>query len=261
MAVDLGKEIGPLPLGAWIAVVAGGLGIAAYSRNSAVDNSPTVVDDVSTDPGVGTGEVGGWTPTQPGNTYAEPEITDNESWGKAAINWLIAQGYNPGWAYSAITKALAGGRGDNKLSVREYALWNAALRKMGAPPYPIEIPPPSNVPVVNPPKPVVKHHFKEGTKRDGRCSVCGYGRYNLTRHYFNPAAPATPGTFRYAIVTPLPAPGSTLKSLAQIYYKDASKWGRIYEANRAGKRRADGSPGLITNANRLRPGWRLIIPR
>ena len=265
--LDLGKQIGPLPLGAWFAVVAGGLGIAAYSRNSAVDTTtPEIVDDTGTTPGVGTGAVGGWdgawTQTQPGNVYQEPQITDNEAWGKAAINWLIAQGYNPAWSYAAITKALAGGRGDSKLSVREYSLWNAALRHMGAPPYPVDIPPPSNVPTPKPtPKPK-KHTFVDRNPRNGRCDICNKSRYDFSVHYASAnIAHPTPGSFRYATVAPKPLPGSTLSSLAQIYYKDRTKWHKIYEANQYGKRRADGTPGLIRDAHNLRPGWRLIVPR
>lgn len=257
--LDLGKQVGPLPLGAWFVVVAGGLGIALYSRNNAVDDSPFVVDDTSTTPGVGTGEVGGFISTQPTNDIPPVAITDNDTYGKAAINYLIAQGYNPAWAYSAITKALAGGQGDNKLSVREYALWSSALVRLGSPPFPVNIPPPTSIPgpVKNPGD--TKHRYQNNPKKPGRCKICGRGRYNGI-HKLDTGVPF-PGTFRYAIVTPRGLPGSTLKSLSQIYYKTTTRWHDIYDANRAGKRRNDGTPGLIEDPNRLHPGWRLIIPR
>src|SRR3546814_7745860 len=56
---------------------------------------------------------------------SSPTYASNEAWGVAAINWLIAQGYSPGLANSAVTKALAGGVDieGNKMSVQEWSLW------------------------------------------------------------------------------------------------------------------------------------------
>ena len=64
------------------------------------------------------------------------------------MNWLIAQGYSPGLASSAITKALAGGVDveGNKMSVQEWSLWSLALTHLGSPPYPVYVAPPTNVP-------------------------------------------------------------------------------------------------------------------
>lgn len=142
--VDLGKQVGPLPLGAWVAVVGAGLGIAVYTRRqSAAGAEPQVVEDTSGVPGVGTGVNGMWTdvtPVPPPNT---PTVyTDNDSWGRAAIDRLVADGYSPAQVYSAITKALAGGAGDNKLSVSEYAIWARALVLLKTPPTPIGVPAP-----------------------------------------------------------------------------------------------------------------------
>lgn len=148
-AVDLGKQVGPLPLGAWVAVVGAGLGIAVYTRRQSGTSEPTVVDDTSGVPGVGTGGSGLWTdittPTT-GTSTTPTTYTDNESWGSAAINRLIAANYSPAQVYSAITKALAGGSGENKLSVQEYAVWSQALTFLGAPPTPITIPSPTTTP-------------------------------------------------------------------------------------------------------------------
>jgi hypothetical protein len=53
-SLDLSKQVGPLPLGAWLAVVAGGLGIAWYTRrNTTADPAPVV--DTSGINGVGDG--------------------------------------------------------------------------------------------------------------------------------------------------------------------------------------------------------------
>lgn len=326
MALDLGKEVGPLPLGAWIAVIAGGIGIAVWSKNAAPGSASdvTVAEDTGSPAGVGDGSVGGWSPTNPAPTDTPLAITTNEQWGNQAINWLIAQGYEPSWCYSAITKALAGGTGDNALSAREYVLWGLALTKFGAPPIPVQVPPPGAVtPPVNEPDPppdpgtppgggeppglpqpppgMPRHMFHDGGDAGHRCDKKWQGqKCNLVRNraiHFNaqgnsPAAVAAnvisggrgsktayqnqgrqtataaqqnqsvpaPNRLKYATVTASPLPGSTLKSLAQIHYRDAGQWNRIFDANKAGSRRADGTAGLIENPNHLRVGWRLIIP-
>lgn len=138
--LDLGKQIGPLPLGAWIVVVGAGVGIALYSRNS--NAAPTVVEDTSMDEGVGEGP--GWVavPPPPYGPNA-PEPATNEEWGRNAINFLISMGYNSSSADSAIRKYLAA----EKLSVTEYALITEALRKLGAPPVPL--PPGPGTPTTN----------------------------------------------------------------------------------------------------------------
>lgn len=148
MALDLGKQIGPLPLGAWMAVVAGGLGIALWSRqNQNAAEEAEIVEDTSGDEGVGEGV--GWVAVPPPtNAPGGASYASNEAWGQAAINWLIAQGYPPGLAASAITKALAGGVDieGNKMSVQEWSLWSLALLNLGSPPYPIQVAPPTDTP-------------------------------------------------------------------------------------------------------------------
>lgn len=146
--IDFGKQIGPLPLGAWVVVVGGGLGIALWS-NKQQDSEPVVVEDVSGDEGVGEGP--GWIAVPPPGTA--PEDGDivyetNVQWASAAITWLIGQGYPPGLANSAINKALAGGTDidGNKMSVQEWSLWSLALAHLGPPPYPVEVSPPTSVP-------------------------------------------------------------------------------------------------------------------
>lgn len=146
--IDFGKQIGPLPLGAWIVVVAGGLGIALWSRQQQ-DAGTVIVEDTSGVPGVGEGP--GWIAVPPPTgspPTGEIEYQTNDAWGIAAINWLIAQGYAPGISNSAITKALNGGEdiSGNKMSIMEWSLWVLALTKFGSPPYPIHVQPPTDVP-------------------------------------------------------------------------------------------------------------------
>ena len=49
--IDFGKQIGPLPLGAWIVVVGGGLGIAVWNRKNGSNDAPIPVEDTSGDAG------------------------------------------------------------------------------------------------------------------------------------------------------------------------------------------------------------------
>ena len=149
MALDLGKQIGPLPMGAWMAVVAGGLGIALWSKqNRDGDSDETeVVEDVSGAEGVGTGP--SWTAVPPPSfAPGGAAYESNEAWGQAAVNYLIGQGYPPGEAHAAISKALAGGEdiNGNKMSLKEWTLWTMALLKLGSPPYPVVVTPPGNLP-------------------------------------------------------------------------------------------------------------------
>src|SRR5688572_8717937 len=103
---DFGKQIGPLPLGAWVIVVGGGLGIAWYTRSRTGATAPVVVEDGSGVPGVGQGV--GWIAVPPPSSApgGPPEPTTNEEWGKAAINYLIAMGYDANVADAAIRKYL-----------------------------------------------------------------------------------------------------------------------------------------------------------
>lgn len=140
--VDWGKQVGPLPLGAWVAVVGTGVAVALYSRRTGSNSAPPIhVNDTSGDYGVGTGEVGGWVPTSPSATTVTPTdsvvtITDNISWGQRATTWLISQGYDAALSNQAITKALASGEA-GQMSASEWTLWRLALMRYGAPPEPV----------------------------------------------------------------------------------------------------------------------------
>lgn len=233
MPLDLGKQYGPLPLGAWVAVVGGGLGIAWYAqRNQSADGPPTIVEDTSGVPGVGNGP--GWIAVTPPTT-APPtntnEPTTNEDWGKAAVNYLIASGYDANVADSAIRKYLTA----EQLNQQEYSLVRYALEELGSPPVPLPAPPPppdqpgtTNPPPPPPPPP--------------------------------PAPPPAPPAMRIHVVTPWPTLGSTLWGIAQMYYGDGNRWHELYNANAKGRTRPDGSPGFISNPDYLRPGDRIYVP-
>lgn len=128
--VDLGKQVGPLPLGAWIVVVGAGLGVAYWTRKKETD--PEVVESGNGTPGVGAGGSGQYTELVPvtGGTGQITKPTTNEEWGVLAINWLIAHNYPANTADSAVRKYLAG----VKLSVGEYTMIGLVLAALGAPP-------------------------------------------------------------------------------------------------------------------------------
>ncbi len=148
MAVDLGKQVGPLPLGAWIVVVGGGLGIAWYTKRSGGAESPQI--DTSGQPGVGDGSVGGWVPQSPvtGTQGVQNTPTTNEEWAYQAKLQLTAMGSYPATVVSsAIDKYING----QTLSIQEYAIVGIALAKVGPLPQALSITPdpPSN-PVTEP---------------------------------------------------------------------------------------------------------------
>lgn len=137
MAVDLGKQYGPLPLGAWIAVVGVGLGIAWYTRRSGAE--PTVVENTSGTPGVGVGgAAGGWSDVSAPTTPTNKTPTTNEEWAQQAAQWLIAMGYPSAAAQQAVSKYVS--TGNSGLSAQEYSMIALALVAKG--------PLPQGVPVV-----------------------------------------------------------------------------------------------------------------
>lgn len=148
---DLGKMYGPLPLGAWVALIGGGLGIAYYyNKNGGDSNSDEATEDLEAGgmPGVGTGQVGGWVSTQNTNTASTSGSSvpaDNDEWARLATNRLVAQGYDGATVASAIQKYLYGDP-NVRMSVQETAMINLAIRMIGATPTPASGAPISPVP-------------------------------------------------------------------------------------------------------------------
>lgn len=225
---DFGKQIGPLPLGAWVAVVAGGLGIAYYTRKSGAKPVPVVVEDTSGTPGVGAGASGfiNASPITVDNSPAAPAT--NEEWAVKAINYLIAKGYDPNVADSGIRKYLEA----TQLSLAEYALVRIALASLGSPPVPLPAPPPPPDPPAPPITPVTPP----------------------------PPAPVQPPTQTVALRYVVVRGGDSLWKIAYRYYGRGEAWHDIYNANRKGYTRPDGSAGYISNPNYLRPGDVLWVP-
>lgn len=146
---DWGRMVGPLPLGAWVAVVGGGLAAMYWtsSKPGGVGNSGgyTMVSN-STEDGVGEGGSGQWVDLTPRQVIGEPARPEtNDTWAKAAIDYLIASGYSPTLAQQAISRMMSGAQ----LTPQEKALADIAMIKLGSPPGALS-PTEKNVPI-NPP--------------------------------------------------------------------------------------------------------------
>lgn len=145
---DMGKMIGPLPLGGWLVVVTGGLGIAYYTRHSG-SAAPAAAAPVVNDP-TGVGGSGMWSdltvPTTSTGSVADP--TTNDEWAVKAIKTLIGIGYPAINVDQAIRRYIAG----ETLAANEAAMVNAAIALIG--PTPQVLPPPTTgIPTTPPPAP------------------------------------------------------------------------------------------------------------
>lgn len=149
MDFDLGKKIGPLPMGVWIAVIVGGLGIG-YFINKNMSGGGSAETPIDPDSDVGTGGLVPvpWEPedTQP----TTPQ--DNVAWGNQVVSFLIATGVSPTEADQAVRKYLSA----MPLTAKENAMIALALARLGPPPEPIapvDQPPQQPDDITNTPKP------------------------------------------------------------------------------------------------------------
>lgn len=188
------KQVGPLPVGVWVILVVGGLGMAYYfSKNQTVTPEPDPVSE--TTPQTGVGNAGEADVTAP--VTGQPTYTTNEEWGTAALNWAIARGYDPNLADTAIRKYLSAA----KIDTREAAVISDVLRYVGAPP--VALPPAET----DPPRPIPP----------------GGG---------TPIPSKPKPKYTYQTVYKAPHWSSTLGGISKHYYGNSSMWGRIYVANR-----------------------------
>lgn len=163
--LNLGKQYGPLPLGGWIAVIIGGLGIGYFinrSQGGSSSDNPPSEEELSG--GESSGAGGGQFIYDPPTGVPTPDstaITDNLTWATQAKNYLKAlPGVDAVQAGNAIERYLSG----MSLSVAERALVNLAIARFGNPPEgvtPVDDKPPptdgTNTPKPKPkPKPVPK---------------------------------------------------------------------------------------------------------
>lgn len=296
MALDLGKQIGPLPLGAWVAVVGGGLGIGWYfSKGAANNNAATPPLVPVTDPGVGTG--GGQFVFDPPTSVTNPNtdvIADNATWARRAINWLIAQGYDPGVSQSAVSKFI---NGTNR-TLTEQTLINLALVQFGSPPEDVPLPEtPVTPPVTTPPKPppapapvFITYTVKAGDTIGKISAAYKTSWWNIytandkvglrpdgSRGVMNGPWDTRPGMVLLipnttAGKTPPPAqknipiryytvPAGKGETVSEIGKKFSVHPANVFQANDIAGSRPDGSKGFLINpSQRIKSGTRLIIP-
>ncbi len=235
MAINFGQQLGPLPLGGWLAAIGGGVAIALYSRANSSDTvtvkHTAVTDDdgnlVLPDSGVG----GSWTAINPPTTSApvyRPET--NEEWGRLAIDWCLSKGIPGTLATDAIGKYLDG----QKLNAAEAATVRIALIALGSPPSPP--PPPQESPTV------------AGPVMPAPVTIV--------------SAPTTanPVGGKWIVTGKWPNWDGSLWGIAGRLYGNSRRWVDIYNANRIGVKRPDNTLGMIVNPAIIRPGWRLWVP-
>lgn len=136
--LQLGKMIGPLPLGGWAAVVAGGLGIGFYARKRAAAAPANQALPAAGDGGTPTGGFFTTGPSLlPSNlpTALEPpaSIDTNVAWHREATRKLVAAGFTAYLADQTLAKYLAAQEG---LTADEQAIVETAIRSTGPPPSP-----------------------------------------------------------------------------------------------------------------------------
>lgn len=221
MSFDLSGATGGVPNKALIPIVVGAAGYFWW-RNRQSAAAPVSTDPTASDASVmdasGTGAVGGYTDnTTPAPTA--PTISDNNSWGIAATNYLIAKGYDPAVSDSAVRKYLASA----PLSMTEYALIKVALLQFGPPPEGIStLPAPAPQIPTQAPKPVTP------PKKPAPA----------------PKPVSRPTAVYYTVV-----PGDSLSRIAARYPDPNITWQSIYALNR----------GQIRDPDVIYPGQRLRI--
>lgn len=106
----LKKQVGPLPVGVWIAIIAGGLLIAYYfnKKNGASSSSQPQVD-TGGNPAVGTGLVSAGIPGGVTTPNPSTQPVDNAGWLSLAEAQAVRDGYNPVTAAGALNTFLNGG--------------------------------------------------------------------------------------------------------------------------------------------------------
>src|SRR3972149_3548599 len=150
----LRKEVGPLPVGAWLIVVGAGLGFAYWRKR----NTPTSTNTPETElsplmTNETLGNIGGMLALlNSGKTGVNTQTyTDNTSWYQQAARLLIGRGNSPDLVDNALRKYMQG----LPLSAAETAIKELALQLVG--PIPSPPPPPSTTPNGNQPRDLSKY--------------------------------------------------------------------------------------------------------
>jgi len=147
IASSMGKKVGGLPLGVWIAVLAGGVLLGVYMKNrNAAKNQAQTDQNIAAQqqglPGVGTGPgdvsgSGGGGGGDSGSVAPTTKPKTNEEWEVMVANGMIAMGYDPQLVDLALRHYLAA----QDLTGAEKAVITIALARYGVPPMPLPPPP------------------------------------------------------------------------------------------------------------------------
>lgn len=149
----LTKKVGPLPMGAWIIGIGGGLIVAAWLRraygggDSAAPAADGMVESDYAAPGLGGAALS--EPGYQGSGSIEDDapiedtpIGTNNAWRKAAINLAGSFGVTGLFASRAVDLFLKGKR----LNAKQTTFINSVIAELGAPPTPTPVPPPTTSP-------------------------------------------------------------------------------------------------------------------
>ncbi len=238
-------------MGAWLALVGGGLGFAFYINRSNGSDAATETGD-STDETImdnvsGVGGSGQWVDLTTPTTSTTASITTNEEWGVAAINHLIAAGYDGAVSDSAIRKYLAGA----SLSTTELALVRIALNKLGATPVPLSEPMYTPTPI---PGVINQSPGSTTTVTNGRAVPALKTLINSATTGLNsgtkPVSTTTP-TFSTAAKKYTIAKGDSLSSIAAKQLGNSTRWREIYNLNKS---------AIGSNPNKIKVGTVLTLP-
>jgi hypothetical protein len=165
--LDLGKMVGPLPVGAWIGAGAVGIGAGVYlnmrrkNAAAAASDGAQVLDTTALGP-KGTVAVvpnggillpNGASGSQSSGASTSTDVSnkpqDNQQWSQLVLTTLLASGYQAG----AVSAALANYLGGQSLDAQQRALIDLAIAKVGLPPNPVPLSPTPTQPTVTTPTP------------------------------------------------------------------------------------------------------------
>jgi hypothetical protein len=156
----LARRVGPLPVGAWLVIVA--VGVAATAavvrrrQGAAAPVEPADPDAPATSTMPTPFTLGGF--QVPGNAspgtgqgvnpssvdFDPPEVRTNADWEISASRWAIGRGFQPSVVTAALAKFLMG----EQLTPQELSIVDQALAANGPPPEPV--PPPQSTPTPTP---------------------------------------------------------------------------------------------------------------
>jgi hypothetical protein len=128
----LTQQIGPLPGGAWIAVVGGGLAIGFLGRRNRTAAQAAVPATTAQDQS-SQGAVQYVGPGTGVTSMGTPRAATNEEWASQAVGYLIAKGAVASRATNAISHILFPDSA-NPTSPEDSAIYNMAVAGVGPPP-------------------------------------------------------------------------------------------------------------------------------